>query len=155
MEANPDVTQAGSPGWYYRKGTSFQEMIEADWRHEDRVAENPSSYAAATKRQVQLARKVLLDLRAGRPGTFLDSEAAELERLAANLQSSQPSLADARGRYLELRRLKRQIALANPLLRFDKLLFCKKVPTSCSHLRREPTASILYIWSDLLHTALA
>ncbi len=36
--------------------------------------------------------------------------------------------------YLQTRTLKRRIALANPLLNFGPLLFCKRVPTSYSHL---------------------
>jgi hypothetical protein len=134
MATTPDVIQDGSPGWHYWRGMSFQEMIEADWRHEDQVAETLPSYVSATRRHLDLARQLLVDLRASQPGTFLAAEAADLERLAATLASSHPPLAESKERYLELRRLKRQIALANPLLRFDKLLFCKQVPTSYSHL---------------------
>ncbi|MEZ6080932.1 MAG: hypothetical protein R3C56_36265 [Pirellulaceae bacterium] len=35
--------------------------------------------------------------------------------------------------YLQVRSLKRQIALANPLMQFGSMLFCKRVPTSYSH----------------------
>ena len=36
--------------------------------------------------------------------------------------------------YFRVRSLKRRIVLANPLLDFQQLLFCKRVPTSYSHL---------------------
>ena len=39
-----------------------------------------------------------------------------------------------RSLYLQIRWLKRHIALANPLMDFGQLLFCKRVPTSYSHL---------------------
>jgi len=129
QELGPDA-----PGWPYRRGMSFEEMIEADWRREDKLADNPESYGAATERQLGLARRLLADLRAGQADAFLAREAAELERLASATGSSGPALEKRGGLYLEVRRLKRQIALANPLLRFDKLLFCKQAPASYSHL---------------------
>ena len=66
-------------------------------------------------------------VRGGRE-TFLAREAARLERLSAAAGSVEPSLEACQRRYLEVRRLKRRIALANPLLGFDKLLLCKRVP---------------------------
>jgi hypothetical protein len=125
---------AGGPGWPYRKGMSFQDMVEADWRREDRVVETIASYAGAAKRQLELTRRLLADLRSNTSGTFLAAEAAELERVAGSLTGAEPSLAGNKGLYLELRGLKRRIALANPLLGFGKLLFCKQAPTSYSHL---------------------
>ncbi len=41
---------------------------------------------------------------------------------------------DQRLLYVQARGLKRRIALANPLMNFGNLLFCKRVPTSYSHL---------------------
>jgi len=43
-------------------------------------------------------------------------------------------LTECRSLYQRVRCLKRRIALANPLMDFGKLLFCKRVPTSYSHL---------------------
>jgi hypothetical protein len=134
MEVGQQVLKQGAPGWYYRQEMSFEEMIEADWRHEDGLADTPQSYTAATERQLGLTHRLLADLRTGRPETFLALEAAQLERLSAMPGSIEPSLGTCKRRYLEVRRLKRQIALANPLLDFGKLLFCKRVPTSYSHL---------------------
>ncbi|MGO8749822.1 MAG: hypothetical protein ACLQNE_28085 [Thermoguttaceae bacterium] len=134
MEVGPQAVQEGAPGWCYRQGMTFEEMVEADWRHEDRLAETPQSYAAATERQIARAHRLLADLRAGRPETFLAREAAQLDKLSANTRSNEPSLEACKRCYLEVRHLKRRLALANPLLGFDKLLFCKRVPASYSHL---------------------
>ncbi|MGD0093202.1 MAG: hypothetical protein ABSE73_25085, partial [Planctomycetota bacterium] len=145
-----------APGWPYRRGMSYEELIEADWRREDNLADNPQSYAAATERQLGLARKLLADLRAGQTDAFLAREAAELDAVAQAVSlrthatdapqagetpalpgatgAPGPSLEDSRRLYLEVRRLKRRIVLANPLLSFDRLLFCKQAPTSYSHL---------------------
>ena len=134
METTQQAAAQGDPGWYYRPGMSFEEMIEADWRHEDGLTATPQSYSAATERQLGLARKLLADLRTGRPETFLAPEAAQIEKLSAVAGSIKPSLETCKQRYFEVRRLKRQIVLANPLLSYDKLLFCKRTPTSYSHL---------------------
>ena len=134
MDTTQQAAAQGDPGWYYRPGMSFEEMIEADWRHEDGLTDTPQSYSAATERQLGMARKLLADLRMGRPQTFLAPEAAQIEKLSAVAGSIKPSLETCRQRYFEVRRLKRQIVLANPLLSYDKLLFCKRTPTSYSHL---------------------
>jgi hypothetical protein len=134
LETSQQAAGPHEPGWYYRPGMSFEEMIEADWRHEDGLADTPQSYTAATERQLGLASKLLADLRTGCPETFLAAEAAQLEQLSAATGSIRPSLETCKRRYFEVRRLKRRIALANPLLDFNKLLFCKRVPTSYSHL---------------------
>jgi len=122
------------PGWPYRKGMNYDEMIEADWRREDGLTESPQAYTAAAERQLGLARKLLADLRAGQAETFLAREGAELDRLAATLGALGPTLQDRKGLYLEVRRLKRRMVLANPLLGSNPLLFCKQVPPSYSHL---------------------
>ena len=134
MEAAEQVLREGTPGWYYRQEMSFEEMVEADWRHEDRLADTSESYQAAAEHQIDLARSLLVDLRRGAAETFLAREALELERLSRTAGSVGTSLEGRQRRYLEVRRLKRRIALANPLLGFGKLLLCKRVPPSYSHL---------------------
>jgi len=109
----------------------FVAMVQDEWRREDGLNDTAEAYAAATARHLQRARRLLDDLRRDRRDGFLDEEARELERLAAARERS------PQGRkplYLQVRRLKRRIGLANPLLAFDKLLFTKRVPTSYSHL---------------------
>ena len=130
------MVRQDEPGWPYRKGMTFQEMIEGDWRREDRLTETPQSYAAAGQRQLGLARQLLGDLRAGPRDAdrLLDEENKQLKRLSNAAAAGDGSLESSKRFYLEVRRLKRRIALANPLLHFDKLLFCKRVPTSYSHM---------------------
>jgi len=105
-------------------------MVELEWGWEDKLDGSAESYAAAGKRHLEKARRLLEDLRAGRPEGFLAGEAEELERLAAQAETD----TDRQPWYGRLRWLKRRIALANPLLEFGELLFCKRVPTSYSHL---------------------
>ncbi|WP_165226693.1 PD40 domain-containing protein [Aquisphaera insulae] len=130
MDKASPMVRDGDPGWPYRRGMTFAEMIEADWRREDRIEETAASYAAATGRQLTLARQLRDDLQG--PVLPLIEESRQLERLATTTPDG--SLEGARQRYREVRQLKRRIALANPLLRFEKLIFCKRVPTSYSHL---------------------
>jgi hypothetical protein len=48
--------------------------------------------------------------------------------------ASLPTNASARSLFLEARRLQRRLALRNPLLDFDTLLFTKRVPSSFNHM---------------------
>ncbi len=105
-------------------------MVELEWGWEDKLDGTPESYAAAAARHIEKARRLLEDLRADRPDDFLAGESEEIEQLAAQAETT----SDFKKLYLRVRWLKRRIALANPLIDFGKLLFCKRVPTSYSHL---------------------
>lgn len=128
------------PGGRY-PDLDYWTLIQSDWRHEDKIQDTPESYAAATARHLDKARLLLADLRSGAHRSRFDSQARELERLAA-LTETGPSgdgpprnaLEAQRSLYLQVRWLKRRIALANPLIQFGKLLFAKRIPTSYSHL---------------------
>ncbi len=102
-------------------------QIQADWLQQDKIGEPERTYAQATEEHLDKARALLADLRRGHSASFLAAEAARLEELAA-------SKGDESSRYLAVRALKRAIAFSNPLLDFDQMLFCKRVPTSYSHL---------------------
>ncbi len=107
-------------------------MVQEDWRQQDRTdSENPQSYRDAITRHVEITRVLLTHLQAAHGADFPSAEAGELEKLAeaAGAQKGSP-----RSLYLKLRLLKRRITLANPLMDFGQLLFCKRVPTSYSHL---------------------
>jgi len=112
----------------------FWAMIQLDWRRQDGSLETAEAYAAATARHLAKARLLLADLRHAQPADFGAVEAQSLESLARDAGRAGLSLEQQRELYLRVRRLKRQIALENPLLRFGKLLFSKRVPTSYSHL---------------------
>jgi hypothetical protein len=109
-------------------------LVQTDWRQADKIEETASSYAAATAEHLAKARALLMDLRAGPDDPFLAAEAEELERIAYFTARDQLDLDARRTTYFRLHRLKRRIALANPLMDFEKLLFAKRVPTSYSHL---------------------
>jgi hypothetical protein len=91
-------------------------MVQLDWRQQD-----GKDLKAAAAKHIAQTRKLLADVRSSRPKTFLAAEAERLDKLTEN-------------DYLQIRWLKRRIALANPLMDFGPLLFCKRAPTSYSHL---------------------
>ena len=109
-------------------------MVQADWREADKIEETSASYAAATTEHLAKSRALLMDLRAGPDDPYLAAEADELERIAYFAARDRLDLDARRTTYFRLRRLKRRISLANPLMNFPKLLFTKRVPTSYSHL---------------------
>ncbi len=105
-------------------------MVELEWGWEDQLDGTAESYAAAARQHLDKARRLLDDLRHGRTDDLLAAEIKDLEQLAAEAET----ISDRKQWYLRVRWLKRRIALANPLMKFGKLLFCKRVPTSYSHL---------------------
>ena len=98
-------------------------MTQAEWRLDDKITETVTSYAAAVGDHLQRAQNL-----------GPSRHAAALAKLAEASQRPGLSLADWRGLYLQTRLLKRDLALSHPLLNFDQLLFCKRVPPSYSHL---------------------
>jgi cytochrome c553 len=100
-------------------------MIQAEWRREDKLADSPEACLAAARLHLAKARALAAELR---------GDASELDPLAKRTEVATASLADARALYLRVRCLKRRIALASPLLDFGPMFFCKRVPTSYSHL---------------------
>ncbi|MBM4085989.1 MAG: hypothetical protein FJ272_14480, partial [Planctomycetes bacterium] len=57
-------------------------MAQAEWRREDKIAETVESYAAAVTDHLDRARRLLAELRDGRPASFLSAQAARLDELA-------------------------------------------------------------------------
>jgi len=112
----------------------FWAMIQDSWQQEDKLDETPQSYAAATAAHLDKARRLLSDIRAKHGPDLLTDEAQRLDRLAAMVGRADTNLEERRSLYTRVRILKRRIALANPLMDFGKLLFCRRVPTSYSHL---------------------
>ena len=110
-------------------------MIQQDWQQQDAIdPAKPETYAAAVATHVAKTRALLEDLRAAHGPAFLAAEGEEVERLAAAAGSGGAPGADPKALYMKLRQLKRRIALSNPLMDFGPMLFCKRVPTSYSHL---------------------
>ena len=109
-------------------------LAQAEWHREDQLDETSDSYAAAVAHQLTRAGELLQDLKAGRPAGFLAEQSRRLDRLKSESRSHPMSLREWRSCYLQTRLLKREIALCNPLLDFEQLVFCKRLPPSYSHL---------------------
>jgi len=109
-------------------------MVQADWWAGDKLDAAGKAYPAAIARHLKKASELLADLRKDQPGEFLAAEAKQLARFAAAAKNPPKGPDDIRALYLRVRWLKRRIALANPLMKFGRMLFAKRVPTSYSHL---------------------
>jgi hypothetical protein len=107
-------------------------MVVAAWRQEDRLSNAESRYKKATAEHIEKCTKLIADLREnGTPG-FLSAEVSELKRLALASKAG-TGTAESRSLYYQVRWLKRRVILANPLMDFGPMLFCKRVPTEYSH----------------------
>ena len=113
---------------------SLAVLVHDEWRREDGIEQSAASYEAAVATHLPRARQLLEHLRSRHGRDFLTSESRQLEQLARIAARSDLTLAGWRRLYHRLRWLKRHIALSNPLVQLDRLLFCKRVPTSYSHL---------------------
>jgi hypothetical protein len=93
-----------------------REIIESDWLHQA----GGSPTAKRTGLEIAWTRKLAARLTAADKKLNFKAELAELDKLEAKLGSAD---ADAgRELYFAVRRIKREITLANPLVNFDKLL---------------------------------
>ncbi len=110
-------------------------LVQLDWAHADHHQDDAAWYAQACPQQLGRARA----LRAALPRQPV-ADALRLEYLQRQLNEletappTERTLEQWRWLYQQTRWLKRHMALANPLLDFGPLLFCKRVPTSYSHL---------------------
>ncbi|MBR2584035.1 MAG: PD40 domain-containing protein [Thermoguttaceae bacterium] len=117
-------------------GSDFGAMIQYEWLCDDKIAAGDTAgYLQAAARHLEKARLLLDDLADSLDDQTLDLLEARYDEL---LNKSQNITADdATGAeifYAEVRGFKRKCAFANPLTRFGKMLFVKRVPTSYSHL---------------------
>jgi len=111
-------------------------MVQLDWRQQDRMGDKGDAVAAttaATKKHLAKAQTLLEDLRSGKPREFLADEKRRLDGLTTEIARMAPGDVRHGEIYRRVRWLKRRIALANPLMDFGPMLFCKRVPTSYSH----------------------
>jgi len=117
-------------------GESIRALIEADWIDQDRqfkasTAATPAEYSLAHTRQViDRAQQLIGRLHSVAVPGRLDPLAGELQKLSHRLRNLDASgdtpVSVRRAIYLEARWLARRIALCNPLLGFDRLLFVKR-----------------------------
>jgi len=105
-------------------------MILDDWWRQD----GPIIGQGEVRKQIDKALALVAELQAKHGPEFLAEERRRLEGESHSEQIRRMSPEGARRAYVRVRWLKRQIALANPLLPRGPLLFVKRVPTSYSHL---------------------
>lgn len=113
----------------------FWTMIQCEWEQQDALPQDrdAGAYAQAAAQQLDRAHQLLLELQQDQRADMLQPLAERWEQLAAERPAAD-DLTQCRQLYLQAHWLKRRIALANPLMDFGQLLFCKRVPTSYSHL---------------------
>jgi hypothetical protein len=91
----------------------------------------PVNWETATRTTLERCRQLRAERRSD--GRLTDSQNETLARLSGAAADGIP--ADGwRALFLEARRLQRQLALANPALDIDTLLFTKRVPPSFNHM---------------------
>jgi hypothetical protein len=110
-----------------------QALIEWDWRMQDGLGTEraPSTYAAAIERTLDRGDKLLADLRT--PGEAASQWKALRGRLPQLVASGTAEGPDGARLWLDVHRLRRRIALANPLAATGPLVFVKHVPSLFSH----------------------
>ena len=107
-------------------------MIQQDWQRQDQTDhQRPETFRASIAEHLQKTQDLIQFLQTVHGPDLLAEQADRLQRLAS---CAEDDGIDQGALYLQVRRLKREVVLANPLLDFGPLLFCKRVPTSYSHL---------------------
>ncbi len=109
-------------------------LVQSDWQQQDKIDSTTRSYIRAATAHVERTRALLNDLRREKGPSFLADAEKTLNILAVRVAAPPTDSTAARRLWLEVRRLKRRISLANPLLDFGPMLICKRVPPSWSHL---------------------
>ena len=109
-------------------------IAQTEWARDDGIDGGVPAFQRAVADHLKRSQQLLTDLRQDHGDDFLADEGVHLARLVEKAEHVDLSQGDWRDLYLRTRLLKREIAFANPLVDFDKLLLCKRVPTSYSHL---------------------
>lgn len=91
----------------------------------------PVDWEAATRATLDRCSRLLAERRA--EGRGIESHARTLADLSARIAAADAAC-DWQASFIETRRLQRQLALANPALDFDAILFAKRVPPSFNHM---------------------
>ena len=119
------------------RGAIEHALVEWDWRMQDGIGapREPRSYAQAISTTLARGESLLADLSA-QGGGWADRKAAwtALNRRFEALKG-EPAATDAawEALWLEVHRVRRRIALANPLADVGPLVFAKSVPSVMSH----------------------
>jgi hypothetical protein len=100
-------------------------MAQAEWQRDDATDDTAEGYTRAANEHLTRAAALAADLK------LAPRRLAELQQALARPRLS---LDELRRLYLQTRLCKRDLMWSDPLVNFDRLLFCKRVPTSYSHL---------------------
>lgn len=112
-------------------------LTQAEWLREDRIDGMTETYEKAARDHVARAQVLLRRLGKGQPSSFLASESSELSRLSSEI-GAEGVPPDSWARiHTRARLLKRRIAFSNPLLDFQRLVFCKRRLCRWSHLNMQ------------------
>lgn len=109
-------------------------MLQADWQHQDKLDGKPETCRAVIQDHLTKSHRLLADLHKAHGKNLCANEAEQLDRIEAAIANPANDAGRLTELYTRLRWTKRQIVLSNPLMDFGPLLFCKRVPTSYSHL---------------------
>ena len=104
--------------------------VELDWLVQDKLTGPTADFRSAAAAALELTRATLASV-SRRTGA--ERLAGEVAALAAE-HARAGEATDWRGLYLKTRRLRRRIALADPLLDFERLLIVKRGPPAYSHM---------------------
>ena len=128
----PDIGRGAPPVAPALLPLMEQALIEWDWRLQDGIdtPRAPVSYAEAVRRTLERGDALLRDLQDA--GVNLAAERAAWSALRAEVEAADTS-ADLEGLWRRVHRLKREIALRNPLADTGPLAFVKQVPPAFSH----------------------
>jgi hypothetical protein len=113
-----------------------QELVEWDWRMQDGIdtRREPRTWNAAIEVLFQRGDELVRDLlQAGAPLGELPDRWSALRNAWQSLAGKQASETEWESLWRSVHRLRRQIALANPLANVGPLLFVKHVPSNFSH----------------------
>lgn len=113
-----------------------REMIEADWRRQDgiRTPRQAATYAQAVQVLLRRGRALIDDLHAA--GGSLSADRRQWDafgrewKALSESAAAEPAWADL---WRRVHRLRRRIALGNPLAKVGPLLFVKRIPATFSH----------------------
>ena len=109
-------------------------MVTDAWRQEDGEPKTPAELAAAAGKHLERSLLLADGLTGGTNADFTAQARKAAAQLLAQARAVQPGDPHAPELYVAARRLKRELLLRRPEMSFDRLLFCKRVPPSYSHL---------------------
>lgn len=116
--------------------SNFGRMIQFEWIREDKIESGKAgSFRKAAILHLEKGQKLLNELRDDLEEEVFIQKEKDLKKLKNELdQTPENDLRANELIYAKIRGIKRSIVFSNPLLDFGSLLFCKRVPSSYSHL---------------------